>query len=383
MYNSQRLMAAIGELSDDKIEKAGIALGYKTAHRPGSSVRLSRWLSIAAVFMMVLALSAVAYPVYIHWSRGMEQMLPVTGEEQEYAKDSGLSESILFNSVQEQRIQSAAGSADSTGETESSKADKDGPIIRSAANGVTVSVEQTVIDSNTARIALRIEGFAVQDGEYPDIGDWQLTFDGERASAVSGGFAESRDAADDPIFTDKDGSLEYDFYASDTREDFSFAGKPIYLRIDSLGTGDKGRYEPLVQGPWELIWMPSSNQERITVQTDRPIGDTGIRLLSTEIAPVSTRVTLRLAELWEGYKTLESFDWQLVGVRLKDGTEMVNIFGPANYVGYADPENLILELHYPSQRIIHPEQVEALLFAGPFPWAKELTEKDLIVVPIR
>ncbi len=62
---------------------------------------------------------------------------------------------------------------------------------------------------------------------------------------------------------------------------------------------------------------------------------------------------------------------------------MVNIFGPANYVGYADPENLILELHYPSQRIIRPEQVEALLFAGPFPWAKELTEKDLIVVPIR
>ena len=256
-------------------------------------------------------------------------------------------------------------------------------LVSSTVNGVTVSVEQTIIDSNSARIALRIEGFTVPDGEYPDIGDWQLTFDGERASAVSGGFAESRDAADDPIFTDKDGSLEYDFYASDTREDFSFAGKPIYLRIDSLGTGDKGRYEPLVQGPWELIWMPSSNQERITVQTDRPIGDTGIRLLSTEIAPVSARVTLRLAELWEGYKTLESFDWQLVGVRLKDGTEMVNIFGPANYVGYADPENLILELHYPSQRIIHPEQVEAMLFAGPFPWAKELTEKDLIVVPIR
>ena len=381
MHSSQRLIAAIGEISDDKIEKAGIALGYRGKHRPGVSVRLSRCVGIAAALMMVLAISVAAYPIWIHWSRGMKQRLPATAEEQQYAKESGLSESILYDSEKKaDKKETASGPAEEVTESRQALSAR---LVSSTVNGVTVSVEQTIIDSNTARIALRIEGFAVPDGEYPDIGDWQLTFDGERASAVSGGFAESRDAADDPIFTDKDGSLEYDFYASDTREDFSFAGKPIYLRIDSLGTGDKGRYEPLVQGPWELIWMPSSNQERITVQTDRPIGDTGIRLLSTEIAPVSTRVTLRLAELWEGYKTLESFDWQLVGVRLKDGTEMVNIFGPANYVGYADPENLILELHYPSQRIIHPEQVEALLFAGPFPWAKELTEKDLIVVPIR
>ena len=381
MHSSQRLIAAIGEISDDKIEKAGIALGYRRKHRPGVSVRLSRCVGIAAALMMVLAISVAAYPIWIHWSRGMKQRLPATAEEQQYAKESGLSESILYDSEKKaDKKETASGPAEEV--TESRQA-LSAWLVSSTVNGVTVSVEQTIIDSNSARIALRIEGFTVPDGKYPDIGDWQLTFDGERASAVSGGFAESRDAADDPIFTDKDGSLEYDFYASDTREDFSFAGKPIYLRIDSLGTGDKGRYEPLVQGPWELIWMPSSNQERITVQTDRPIGDTGIRLLSTEIAPVSARVTLRLAELWEGYKTLESFDWQLVGVRLKDGTEMVNIFGPANYVGYADPENLILELHYPSQRIIHPEQVEALLFAGPFPWAKELTEKDLIVVPIR
>ena len=381
MHSSQRLIAAIGEISDDKIEKAGIALGYRRKHRPGVSVRLSRCVGIAAALMMVLTISVAAYPIWIHWSRGMKQRLPATAEEQQYAKESGLSESILYDSEKKaDKKETASGPAEEVTESRQALSAR---LVSSTVNGVTVSVEQTIIDSNSARIALRIEGFTVPDGEYPDIGDWQLTFDGERASAVSGGFAESRDAADDPIFTDKDGSLEYDFYASDTREDFSFAGKPIYLRIDSLGTGDKGRYEPLVQGPWELIWMPSSNQERITVQTDRPIGDTGIRLLSTEIAPVSARVTLRLAELWEGYKTLESFDWQLVGVRLKDGTEMVNIFGPANYVGYADPENLILELHYPSQRIIHPEQVEALLFAGPFPWAKELTEKDLIVVPIR
>ena len=353
MYNSERMMKAIGSISDDKIEKVSRALGYqRIEHRTSRAPkRMGRVLSIAAVVALILALGVTAYAIYIHWSRGMEQQLPATDTEKEMAEQSGLSDTSQ--------------------------------IVSATANGVTISVEQTIIDRDTAHIALRIEGFTIPEGQYPDIGGWSLSFDGEHAPNMTGGFVEERDTNDKLIFTAPDGSMEFDFTAKAGGKWESFAGKQIRVVIDSLGTGDKGQYQAIVEGPWELIWMPSSNQERITVQTDRPIGDTGIRLLSTEIAPVSARVTLRLAELWEGYKTLESFDWQLVGVRLKDGTEMVNIFGPANYVGYADPENLILELHYPSQRIIHPEQVEALLFAGPFPWAKELTEKDLIVVPIR
>ena len=379
MYSSQRLIAAIGELSDEKIEKAGVALGYRGGDRTGASFRLSRWLGIAAAVMMVLALSAVAYPVYVHWSRGMEQILPANGEEQEYAKDSGLSESIQFDSLQNETVQTARTTVSDSAETESMKVGS-AQIVSSTVNGVTVSVEQTVIDSNTARIALRIDGFITSYGDYPDIGAWQLTFDGEVASNMTGGFAESRDAEGNLIFADKNGVLEYDFYASDSREDYSFTGKQIYLRIDSLGTGDKARYESLVEGPWELCWTPAVNQEIRSIQTDTPIGETGIRLLSAEIAPVSARITMKLDEFWEGYKTLESFDWQLVGVRLKDGTELVNIFGPPVYVGYADLDNLILELHYSAHQIIHPEQVEALLFAGPYPWAKTLTEEDLIIV---
>ena len=81
MHSSQRLIAAIGEISDDKIEKAGIALGYRRKHRPGVSVRLSRCVGIAAALMMVLAISVAAYPIWIHWSREMKQRLPATAEE--------------------------------------------------------------------------------------------------------------------------------------------------------------------------------------------------------------------------------------------------------------------------------------------------------------
>ena len=73
---------------------------------------------------------------------------------------------------------------------------------------------------------------------------------------------------------------------------------------------------------------------------------------------------------------------QLVGVRLKDGTTLTNIFGPPTQVGYPDIDNLILEMDYSSHQILQSEQVDGLIFASNSPWARTLTESDLIVVPI-
>lgn len=65
MYNSERMMKAIGDISDDKIEKAGRALGYQKERRQTSRIpiRMGRVLSIAAVLALILALGAVAYAV--------------------------------------------------------------------------------------------------------------------------------------------------------------------------------------------------------------------------------------------------------------------------------------------------------------------------------
>lgn len=88
MYNSERMMKAIGNISDDKIEKVSRALGYqRIEHRTSRAPkRMGRVLSIAAVVALILALGVTAYAIYIHWSRGMEQRLPTTdtnnGEQQ-------------------------------------------------------------------------------------------------------------------------------------------------------------------------------------------------------------------------------------------------------------------------------------------------------------
>jgi hypothetical protein len=150
-----------------------------------------------------------------------------------------------------------------------------------------------------------------------------------------------------------------------------------------LGIGGKGgQYQPLVEGPWELTWTPSSNSDSLNIQSDAAIGNTGIKLVSAEISPVSAKVLLQLPSLWEGYKTLEHHDLQLVGVRLKDGTVLTNTFGPPTQEGYADIDNLILEIFYSSGKILQPEQVDSLIFAGNSPWTRTLTDNELIFVPI-
>jgi len=63
MYKSERMMKAIGDISDDKIEKASRALGYQKERRQTSRlpIRMGRVLSIAAVVALILAMGAVAY----------------------------------------------------------------------------------------------------------------------------------------------------------------------------------------------------------------------------------------------------------------------------------------------------------------------------------
>ena len=352
MYYSERILIAIGDVSDDKIEKVSQALSYqKSEHgKPHASHRPIKIIVIAAVIALIMALGMTAYAIYAHWSRGMEQQFPVTAVEKELAEQSGLSDISQ--------------------------------TVSATANGVTISVEQTVIDRDTAHIALRIEGFMLQEGQYPDIGGWLLAFDGERAPNMTGGFVEERDANDKLLFTAPDGSMEFDFAAKAGGKWASFEGKEIRVVLESLGTGDKGQYQPLVEGPWELVWTPSSNSKRLTIQPDAALGDTGIKLISAEVGPISAKVTMQLPELWEGYKTLEHHDLQLVGVRLTDGTVLTNIFGPPSQEGYVDIDNLILELDYSSHQILQPEQVDTLIFASNFPWARTLTNSELIVVPI-
>lgn len=352
MLNSEKTMFALNDVRDDYIESARTMLVYKIKENKFAPAK-RRVIAIALAAALILSLGIAAYAVYVHWSRGMEQRLPATAEEQQMAVESGLSDTSQN--------------------------------ISATANGVTISVEQTVIDGDTAEIALRIEGWRLDREQELNAMLWGgfPTFDGETAPAMGGSFVEERDANDSVFITAADGSIEYDIWARAGDKLGTLSGKEIHITIESLGIGGKGgQYQPLVEGPWELTWTPSSNSDSLSIQSDAAIGNTGIKLVSAEINPVSAKVLLQLPSLWEGYKTLEHHELQLSGVRLKDGTVLTNIFGPPTQEGYADIDNLILELCYSSGKILQPEQVDSLIFAGNSPWTRTLTDNELIFVPI-
>ena len=94
MYKSERMMKAIGDISDDKIEKASRALGYKKERRQTSRIpiRMGRVLSIAAVVALILALGAVAYSVNLFGLRELYAN-PNRGDMPEEAVDLIVSQS--------------------------------------------------------------------------------------------------------------------------------------------------------------------------------------------------------------------------------------------------------------------------------------------------
>ena len=352
MLSCEKALLALNDVPDAYIESARAMLGYLVGERTRTSVK-RRVIAFALAAALILSLGIAAYAVYVHWSRGMEQKLPATDTEKQRAEESGLSD---------------------TSQT-----------VSATANGVTISVEQTVIDGESAEIALRIDGWQLDRAQELNAAIWGgfPTFDGESAPASGGSFVEERGANDRAHIIADDSSIEYDIWARAGDKLGTLSGKEISITIESLGVSGKGGpYQPLVEGPWVLTWTPRSNSDRLAVRPDAPIGDTGLRLLSAEISPVSAKVSLKLDRLWEGYETLDDFDWQLVGVRLKDGTAMTGLFGPPTEVGYTDIDELILEMDYSSNRILEPNEIDALIFAKDYPWARTLAEDELITVPL-
>ena len=358
MRDSERLIKAMGELDEGKIEKASRFLGYvkgpgKTAR---SRSRARRILILAAVIALILSLGITAYAVYSHWSKGMEQHYHPTEKEKAAAESSGLSVNPEYENGKE--------------------------AVSATASGVTITVQQTVMDGSFAHISLRIEGYALPEGKYPSVGYMEVTVGGEHFPMATGYFVEEYDEAGNLIFCGEDGSLEYVISAGGLDELNNFEGKEIQVVVQDLGIGDKAQHFTEVEGTWVLTWTMKASAEIKTATPGVEIGDTGVILEEVELTPLSVRVLYKTDGVWEGYETMEVFDLQPIGVRLLDGTVLQKVFGPGGKTGYTDLESCLLEIQSSADRILAPDHVEALIFARDYPWARELTEDELYIVPL-
>lgn len=358
MCDSERLMKAIGEISEDKIEKASRFLGYvkQPKKRSHPAIRAKRVLVFAAVVALILSLGITAYAVFSHWSKGMEQYYHPTEEEKSAAESSGLSASPEYENGKE--------------------------AVSATAGGVTITVQQTIMDGSFAHISLRIEGYALPEGKYPSVEQMDVTVGGEHFPMATGYFVNETDEAGDMMFCGEDGAMEFVISAGGFDELKSFEGKEMQVVLKNLGVGDKAQHFTEVEESWVLTWTLTASTENKTAAPGVEIGNTGVILEEVELTPLSVRVIYKTDGVWEGYKTMEVFDLQPIGVRLLDGTVIQKVFGPGGKTGYKDLDACLLEIQSAADRILEPDQVEALIFARNYPWARELTEEDLYFVPL-
>lgn len=199
---------------------------------------------------------------------------------------------------------------------------------------------------------------------------------------ATGYFVEEYDEAGNLIFCGEDGGLEYVISAGGLDELNNFEGKEIQVVLQDLGIGDKAQHFTEVEGTWVLTWTMKASTEIKTATPGVEIGDTGVILEEVELTPLSVRVLYKTDGVWEGYETMEVFDLQPIGVRLLDGTVLQKVFGPGGKTGYTDLEACLLEIQSSADQILAPDQVEALIFARDYPWARELTEDELYIVSL-
>lgn len=81
MYNSERLIRAIGEIDEDKVERTSYALGYMKGGKKQTAPhgRARKLLMLAAVFAMLLALGTGAYAVAFG---GIGELWPKASQDQ-------------------------------------------------------------------------------------------------------------------------------------------------------------------------------------------------------------------------------------------------------------------------------------------------------------
>lgn len=278
-------------------------------------------LLAAAAAMLLVTLTGAA--VFTRWSRTAQQKYNPSEDIKEQAQNSGLS--VMLDT-------------DYT--------------VRAEDQGISITAVQTLVDPYSAEITFRVEGFDVPDGRYPSL--WpQITLDGttDFYTYLGGDFLMDGDI------------LEYTHFIRFEEAAEKYFGKEIVVVFDHLALQSEepaGFPEAAVTGNWELRWIFTGTNEDIHITPNAEISDSGVVLLEAGIGQKTIRTVYQLSSYWAGWETLESFQPQLLGVQMKDGTLCKCM---ASTEGYEDIDDLVFFVEssmYDS--ILDLSQAESLVF---------------------
>ena len=324
------------------------------------SVKKSRKKYVIVALVATMTVGAVsAYAAYTNWSHGMKEELRISEEQQKNLEANGMA------------------------------AFSDASVTDA---GVTVTAQQSITDNYYTYLSFKVEGYSVEKGVQPDFETISVTADGQDVS-WGGRFYDGMISGDDGMVVNADGSvpeteadgsmienyvmddgsLEYHMILKSHEKGF-FTGKQLHVELENLGTVAKAQYFPDIEGSWKLDMTLGGADTAKYIETNEKLGDTETIVTGVELSPVSMRITYdfpktepRMEEFEDENGEIQTIAWPAqppfaFGIRLKDGTVMKYISAGSESTGYTSEEGQEYVVSFPLDRVIDPDQVEAVLF---------------------
>lgn len=333
---------------------------------------------VAAALIATMTVGAVsAYAAYTNWSHGMKEELRISDEQQKNLEENGMA------------------------------AFSDASVTDA---GVTVTAQQSITDNYYTYISFKVDGYSVEKGVQPDFETISVTADGQDIS-WGGSFYDGIISDDDGIcvnadgsaleteadgsmienYVMDDGSLEYHMILKSHERGF-FTGKQLHIELENLGTVAKAQYFPDIEGNWTLDMTLGGADAARYIETNEKLGDTETIVTGIELSPVSMRITYdfpktepQMEEFEDENGEIQTVAWPAqppfaYGIRLKDGTVMKYISAGGASTGYTSEDGQEYVISFPLDRVIDPDQVEAVLFKE---YDEENDEQFTYEVPLK
>lgn len=342
----------------------------RTKKTGGKMTRKKIILCIAAAVLMVGGICLAAN--YKTLSRRTEKVMHISKKQKEE----------IENQVSEIKKPAETGSPETEEQQQVKEQLVDLPDASATDQGVTISVQDCIVDNYCLKVVFKIEGYERPEGGWqPDL-VLRFYVDGEAPEASGGGsFYDGRytnnngDMLEDGAVENymfEDGSMEY-VISLMSHEKGYFLGKQAHVEVKEFGyyTEKAGALHTDLEGSWILDWTLQGTSEVYEADIENGnIGDTGMQLVHVELSPISAKVLIdaEKKEITEEYmddngETAYHETWEvpiyLSGVKMKDGSVYYFAYNGAATMEYRD--GLFMH-HTEAQRILDVDEIEALLF---------------------
>lgn len=393
----------VQERAELAFEKIRTKEGKKVVKmRSGKRRWKTMWIAVAAAVCALGTMTVCA--AYLRWSKGLEAGFHATDEQKQLLEEGQYAAPL--NNENSGNGEGGSNNRESGNSSGSNNGDDRGSVT---AQGVTITPQQSIVDRRFAWLSFQVEGYELEEGKEPCFQYVTVEVEGDKEAVISyyshfyngthrgeDGKAVYEDGspAEGEIFVNADGNMEYIIMVDATQYgENGLIGKNVHVEFTDLGTVYKAGYFPDLEAVWAFDFTLKGSDEVRALSLSEPLGDSGATVIYAEISPVSIYVNYDFPLQEEPIEAIKDGEPVMTttfveappveGVRLKDGTLLLYITG-GGAEGYLDESREVYAASYAIDRILDPDQVDALLFLKDIPSGEGgLTEDDLYIVPIQ